>query len=107
MGSDAIKIITESDIKDKVVRFASILGLVVTGSVTAQYVNFGITWQYVSGEMTKGVQGVLDGIFPGILPLLLTLICWYMMDKKKVGLGKLFAVVFVIAFVGTFFGLIG
>lgn len=107
LGSDAIKIITESDIKDKVVRFASILGLVVTGSVTAQYVNFGITWQYVSGEMTKGVQGVLDGIFPGILPLLLTLICWYMMDKKKVGLGKLFAVVFVIAFVGTFFGLIG
>ncbi|MBP3398649.1 MAG: PTS system mannose/fructose/sorbose family transporter subunit IID [Erysipelotrichaceae bacterium] len=107
LGSDAIKIITESEIKDKVVRFASILGLVVTGSVTAQYVNFGITWQYVSGEMTKGVQGVLDGIFPGILPLLLTLICWYMMDKKKVGLGKLFAVVFVIAFVGTFFGLIG
>jgi len=107
LGADAIKLISENGIKDKVVRFASIVGLVVTGCVTAQYVKFGITWQYVSGEMTKGVQSVIDGIFPGLFPLLLTIGCYYALDKKKTGLGKLFIIIFLIALVGKFTGIIG
>lgn len=107
LGADAIKLISENGIKDKVVRFASIVGLVVTGCVTAQYVKFGITWEFVSGELTKSVQSVIDGIFPGLFPLLLTLACFYAMDKKKVSLGKLFIIIFVIALVGKFTGIIG
>lgn len=107
LGVDAIKLISENGIKDKVVRFASIVGLVVTGCVSAQYVKFGITWQYVSGDLTQNVQSVIDGIFPGLFPLLLTLGCFYAMDKKKVGLGKLFIVIFAIALVGKFTGIIG
>ena len=107
LGTDAIKLISENGIKDKVIRFASIVGLVVTGCVTATYVKFGITWQFVSGELTKSVQSVLDGIFPGLLPLLLTLACYYAMDKKKVGLGKLFVIIFLIVLVGKFTGVIG
>lgn len=107
LGADAIKLISENGIKDKVVRFASIVGLVVTGCVTAQYVKFGITWQYVSGEMTKGVQSVIDSIFPGLFPLLLTIGCYYALDKKKTGLGKLFIIIFLIALVGKFTGIVG
>lgn len=107
IGTKAIQIITESDIKDKVVRFASIIGLVVTGCITAQYVKFGIKWTYVSGEMTKSVQSVIDGIFPGLLPLLLTLLMWYLMDKKKWKLGKLFVIVFALALFGNLTGLLG
>lgn len=107
LGADAIKLISENGVKDKVVRFASIVGLVVTGCITAQYVKFGITWEYVSGDLTKSVQSVIDGIFPGLLPLLLTLACYYAMDKKKAGLGKLFIVIFIIALVGEFTGIIG
>ena len=107
LGTDAIKLISENGIKDKVVRFASIVGLVVTGCVTATYVKFGITWNFVSGEMTKSVQSVLDGLFPGLLPLLLTLACYYLMDKKKAGLGALFVVIFLIALFGKVTGIVG
>lgn len=107
LGSNAINLITESSIKDKAIRFSSIIGLVVTGCVTAQYVKFGITWEYVSGEMTKSVQSVIDGIFPGLFPLLLTILMWYLLDKKNIKLGRLFAGVFVVALVGTFLGIIG
>lgn len=107
LGTDAIKLISENGIKDKVIRFASIVGLVVTGCVTATYVKFGITWQFVSGDLTKSVQSVLDGIFPGLLPLLLTLGCYYALDKKNVGLGKLFIIIFAIALVGKITGVIG
>ena len=107
LGTNAITMITESGLKDKIIRFASIVGLVVTGCVTATYVNFGITWKYVSGEMTQGVQNVLDGIFPKLLPLLLTLGCWYALDKKKSGLGKLFIIIFLMALIGKYFNIIG
>ncbi|MGN1344857.1 MAG: PTS system mannose/fructose/sorbose family transporter subunit IID [Traorella sp.] len=107
LGTTAITKITESGLKDKIIRFAAIVGLVVTGCVTATYVSFGITWQYVSGEMTQSVQTVLDGIFPKLLPLLLTIGCWYALDKKKASLGKLFVVIFVIALLGKITGIIG
>ncbi|MGI6580712.1 MAG: PTS system mannose/fructose/sorbose family transporter subunit IID [Erysipelotrichaceae bacterium] len=107
LGTDAIKLISESGVKDKVIRFAAIVGLVVTGCITATYVKFGISWQFVSGDLTKSVQSVLDGIFPGLLPLLLTLACYWAMDKKKVSLGKLFIIIFLFALIGKVTGIIG
>lgn len=107
LGTDAIKLISESGVKDKVIRFAAIVGLVVTGCITATYVRFGISWQFVSGDLTKSVQSVLDGIFPGLLPLLLTLACYWAMDKKKVSLGKLFIIIFLFALIGKVTGIIG
>lgn len=107
LGTDAIKLISESGVKDKVIRFAAIVGLVVTGCITATYVKFGISWQFVSGDLTKNVQSVLDGIFPGLLPLLLTLACYWAMDKKKVSLGKLFIIIFLFALIGKVTGIIG
>ncbi len=107
LGTSAIAMITNSAIKDKVVRFASIIGMVVTGCVTAQYVRFGITWEYVSGEMTQSVQSVIDGIFPGLFPLLLTILVWFLLDKKNFKLSTLFAGIFLFSLIGTFFGIIG
>jgi mannose/fructose/N-acetylgalactosamine-specific phosphotransferase system component IID len=105
-GINAVQTIYKSGIMDKAVRFANILGLVIVGCITGQYVSFGIGWSYTSGEMTMNIQGVLDGIFPGALPLLITIACWYLMDKKKVSMGKIMIGLFVICLVGKFLGII-
>ena len=105
-GINAVQTIYESGIMDKAVRFANILGLVIVGCITGQYVSFGIGWSYTSGEMIMNIQGVLDGIFPGALPLLITIACWYLMDKKKVSMGKIMIGLFVICLVGKFLGII-
>ena len=105
-GINAVQTIYESGIMDKAVRFANILGLVIVGCITGQYVSFGIGWGYTSGEMIMNIQGVLDGIFPGALPLLITIACWYLMDKKKVSMGKIMIGLFVICLVGKFLGII-
>ena len=105
-GISAVQTIYQSGVMDKVVRFANILGMVVVGCITGQYVSFNIGWVYTSGEMTMDIQGVLDGIFPGALPLLITLACWYLMDKKKVSMGKIILALFVICLAGKFFGIL-
>lgn len=105
-GISTVETIYKSGVMDTVVRFANILGLVVVGCITAQYVSFTISYTYVSGEMSMSIQKVLDGVFPGLLPLLITIGCWYLMDKKKMKMGYLFIILFAISLVGKFFGIL-
>lgn len=105
-GINAVATIYKSGVMDTIVRFANTLGLVIVGCITAQYVNFSIKWEYVSGEMTKSIQGVLDGIFPGMLPLIITLLCWRFLDKKPNKMWVLFVVLFAVCIVGQVFKVI-
>lgn len=105
-GISTIDTIYQSGIMEKVVRFANVLGMIVVGCITAQYVSFTIKYEYVSGEMVMNIQRVLDGIFPGLLPLLITLLMWYLLDKRKAKMGTLIILLFVVSLIGQFFGII-
>lgn len=82
----------------------SVLGLTVVGAITASYVNFTITAQYVSEYSTINFQEVLDGIFPKFIPMCLVLLGFYLLKYKKFSAIKLIGVYLVIAIV---LGLIG
>ena len=105
-GITAIHTLFESGMKDVAVRFANIVGLIIVGCISAQYVSVKIGWAYVSGEMTMSIQSVLDGILPGLLPLLLTLGAWALMEKKHWKMGQVFVLIFAIALLGRFFGIL-
>ena len=105
-GINAIHTLFESGMKDIAVRFANIVGMIIVGCISAQYVSVKIGWQYVSGDMTMNIQNVLDGIMPGLLPLLLTLGAWALMEKKQWKMGRVFILIFAIALVGRFFGIL-
>ena len=105
-GITAIHTLFESGMKDVAVRFANIVGLIIVGCISAQYVSVKIGWAYVSGEMTMSIQSVLDGILPGLLPLLLTLGAWALMEKKHWKMGRVFVLIFAIAMIGRFFGIL-
>lgn len=91
--------------KDILIRMANIVALVVVGAVSAQYVAFKSTVEFVSGDMVIGLQSALDGVFPLLLPLLLTLLSWFLLDKKKVHIGYVFAIFIAIAIIGTLTGI--
>lgn len=69
---------------DKITTGLTMMGLIVIGGVAATTVKANVIYQFVSGEMSLSLQEqIFDKIMPGILPLLLTLAVWYLMDKKK------------------------
>ncbi len=90
--------------KDAVIRMANIVALIVIGAVAAQYVAFKSNMTFSSGNMVVGLQSALDGIFPSLVPLLLTLFAWYLLDKKKIRTGYVFGIFIVIAIVGVLSG---
>ena len=82
------------------------MGLIVIGGVAATTVKAGIVYKYVNGDMTLSLQEqIFDKIMPGILPLLLTLAVWYLMDKKKWSATKIVLGIVVFAAVMVFLGI--
>lgn len=80
----------------------NLLGSIVVGGVAASFVNFGTKWKINTGAKDAiAVQGVLDGIFPKVLPLFLVILCWWLMSKKKMSSLKVMGVLIVIAILGV------
>lgn len=61
---------------------ASVLGLTVAGAMIPTVITIKTPLTFVSGEVTKELQAVLDGILPSILPVILTGIVWILLKKK-------------------------
>lgn len=80
----------------------NLLGSIVVGGVAASFINFGTKWKIYTGAKTSiAVQGVLDGIFPKVLPLFLVILCWWLMSKKKMSSLKIMGVLIVLAILGV------
>lgn len=80
-----------------------LLGLVVTGAIGASFVGLSLNIEVSEGV---SVQGFLDGVFPSLLPLALLVTTWYLMTKKHYKATTLILVYVVLAFIGTFFGIL-
>lgn len=84
MGSNAVEQILGEGIFNNVIEAAGILGCMVIGALTAEFVNLSTSLVITIGETEVGLQADLfDKIMPKLLPLLLTLWVYKMLDKEK------------------------
>jgi PTS system mannose-specific IID component len=62
---------------------AAIAGLMAVGALVANWLSFGLakTLVYTTSKYTLPIQSMLDGILPGLLPLLTTLVVYYAVRK--------------------------
>lgn len=85
------------DLTDKITTGLTMMGLMVIGGVAATTVKAGIIYKFVSGDMAIGIQEqIFDKVMPALLPLVVTLATWYLMDKKKWSANK--AILAIVAF---------
>ncbi len=90
--------------KDVITKAANLVGLIVIGAISAQYVAANIGLSYASGDMAIEIQPIVDSLFPSLLPLLLTIMSWLLLDKKDMKIGWVFFIFIVIAVVGSLTG---
>lgn len=85
MGIDAANTFFKNkELTDKITTGLTMMGLMVIGGVAATTVKANIIYKFISGDMTIGIQEqIFDKVMPALLPLLVTLATWYLMDKKK------------------------
>ena len=80
------------------------IGTMVIGAVAATWVNITTAMTLPGGG---ALQGTLDGIFPKLLPLGFTLLCWWLMAKKKVSPIVTMLILLAVAFIGAAVGFFG
>lgn len=91
---------------EKITTGMNILGLMVIGGVASTTVKAGVIYKFVSGDMTIALQEqIFDKIMPALLPLIITLAAWYLLDKKNWSAIKIILAIIMLAAVMVAFGI--
>jgi mannose/fructose/sorbose-specific phosphotransferase system IID component len=104
-GTNLIAKIQESDILQRFIEGATIVGMLVVGVLVVNFVKFDLTIAGTIGGAKIVLQDMLNSILPCMLPLGITL-WFYSMLKKKNSIYILIAICFAIGLVGKYFFLV-
>lgn len=102
-GASMMRSLRETNIIQKLSEGASVLGLMVLGCLVAQWVSFSISKSVVISGAEINIQALLDSVIPGLLPLGLTMLLVFLLNKK-ISTGWLVAFVFALALVLSLVG---
>ncbi len=96
--------IQNSGLLQRLTKYASIAALVVLGGFVSSLVAVNLGFSYTAGEQVVSLQKTLDAMMPSVLPLLLTLFSYWLIDKNKIGPVPL---MFLVMISGIILSLIG
>ncbi|WP_066504120.1 PTS system mannose/fructose/sorbose family transporter subunit IID [Abyssisolibacter fermentans] len=99
LGIGAAKSILQEGLSSKVTQALNIVGLITIGGVSASFVKVPVRFIYESGEMSISLQSIFDKIMPKLLPLVLVLLVYYLIDKKGWSVNKV--ILSLLAFVSV------
>jgi len=102
-GTRAITDLNKSGIMQKFMDAATILGLTALGCLIPSWTSFNLNRDFVINNVTINLQTELNNIFPGLVPLALTLLLAYFY-KKRVSALKLVGLIFVLAIIFVLLG---
>lgn len=104
LGGSFMKTASESGIMGKLTKGAGIVGLMTVGAMACTMTSFKIEKVFTIQGSELAVQGILDAIFPNLLPLLLTFVC-YKAVKKNVNPAIIMLLLLVFGVAGKYMGL--
>lgn len=111
-GINLVVKLRSSNLFQSFIEGATVVGLMVIAAMTASFVSLKLKpeWVYVAetantAAKSVSLQGVLDAIFPNLLPVLIVIAMYKIMEKVKGGVYWCLGGTFVIAFVGVLIGL--
>lgn len=104
-GRSAIKDILSSRLMTDIIEGANILGMAMMGALTASMVTLNVAISATFDKATLSVQDKIDSIMPGIIPLSVLFIYYYLISKKNVSVAKLVLFTIVIALICALIGL--
>lgn len=105
LGLDAVKLLTNAELKDKITTALTIVGLIVIGGVAATTIKAPITWVYTAGDMKIAIQDILDKIMPNLVPLVVAVVSYLLISKRGWSANKLLVGILVFAAVMVALGI--
>lgn len=105
-GKTSLLKILKNGTIDRIINSFSIVGLMVVGSMAATRVTVNTPLAIKIGEGTTTIQSVLDSLAPGLIPLGITLLVWWML-KKKINTVWIIIAIFLVGIAGYYTGILG
>lgn len=106
LGTKAIDAIIGESAK-RITNMFNVLGTIVIGGLAATTIALKTPISVPFGEEVKPLQDILDGFFPGLLPLLMVLFAWWLISSKRMTATKTLVILAVVTTVGVLLGLFG
>ena len=103
LGTKAISDLTHN--AKEFTHAASILGVFVVGALTCNYGATSFGMLIPNGESIIDVQALFDSVLPSLLPLLLTLMCYFLAKYKGWKQKKIITLLLIVGLLGCAFGI--
>lgn len=104
LGVSAIDTIVGENSK-RITDAFNILGVMVVGALAANTIVLKTTAHIPMGGKTASLESVLNGIFPGLLPLGMVMLGWWLVSSKQMSATKVILIMVVIITIGCLIGL--
>ena len=101
-GREGVTTLLRSGALDRLLVGAGALGNLVLGALAFQFVHVFVTLTLLVGDGHFELNELLAQIMPGLLPLLFTLLTWWLIARRRVSPITLLVVYLVAAMVGAF-----
>jgi len=99
-GNKFLQKIASTNVMDKLTSGAAIVGLMVVGAMPALLMSIKTPLQIGASDAQISLQGILDQIVPGIIPLGLTFLVYFLL-KKNVKTTYLLLGLLILGFIGS------
>ena len=86
---------------------AILLGVTVVGALIPTVVNANVPIVFKTGKVILKAQTILDQIMPSLVPVLLVVVCYWLLGKKKMTSTKLIIIVLIVGIILGGLGIIG
>lgn len=108
LGRGAVMQMLKSGIMDKIITSCGILGLMMMGALSASYVSVSILTEFTLENSADpiSIQGILDSIAPGILPLAIIGVVYWYLKKHNQKYMTLIVAIIVLSVAAAFFGIV-
>jgi PTS system mannose-specific IID component len=101
-GREGVMTLLRSGALDRLVVGAGALGNLVLGALAFQFVHVYVTLTLIVGDGHFELNELLGQVMPGLLPLLFTLMTWWLLTRRRVSAIWLLVAYLVVAMVGAF-----
>jgi PTS system mannose-specific IID component len=101
-GREGVTALLRSGALDRLVLGAGALGNLVLGALAYQFVHVYVTLTLLVGDGHFELNELLDSIMPGILPLLFTLLTWWLLAKRRISPILLLVIYLIVAMIGAY-----
>lgn len=98
---------------ENISKIANTIGVTVIAGLAATFVKINIPFTFSAGKVKEGavqsivsIQGMLDKIAPALLPMLLTLLIYYLIKYKKWTTYHLVILIVIIGIIGSWLGIL-